>query len=68
MVVSSAGLRPKSDCSGKDQKQLYSKLQTHPLVGEGAIHQESRNRQTENKKKSGHGLQMGTRHQDRLAD
>jgi hypothetical protein len=28
MVVSSEGLRPKSDCSGKAQKQLYSKLQT----------------------------------------
>jgi hypothetical protein len=26
MAVSSAGLRLKSDCSGKDQKQLYSKL------------------------------------------
>jgi hypothetical protein len=34
MAVSSAGLRPKSDCSGKDQKQLYSKLQTRPLVRE----------------------------------
>jgi hypothetical protein len=32
----SAGLRPKSDCSGKAQKQLYSKLQTRPLVREGA--------------------------------
>jgi hypothetical protein len=30
MVVSSAGLRPKSDCSGKAQKQFYSKLQTRP--------------------------------------
>jgi hypothetical protein len=35
-AVSSAGLRPKSDCSGKDQKQLYSNLQTRPLVREGA--------------------------------
>jgi hypothetical protein len=34
--MSSAGLRPKSDCSGKAQKQLYSKLQTRPLVREGA--------------------------------
>jgi hypothetical protein len=34
--VSSAGLRPKSDCSGKAQKQLYSTLQTRPLVREGA--------------------------------
>jgi hypothetical protein len=58
MVVSSAGLRPKSDCSGKAQKQLYSKLQTHPLVREGATLQETRYRQTESKK-SGHGLQMG---------
>jgi hypothetical protein len=32
MVLRSAGLRPKSDCSGKAQKQLYSKLQTRPLV------------------------------------
>jgi hypothetical protein len=30
--LSSAGLRPKSDCSGKAQKQLYSNLQTRPLV------------------------------------
>jgi hypothetical protein len=34
--LSSAGLRPKSDCSGKVQKQLYSNLQTRPLVREGA--------------------------------
>jgi hypothetical protein len=36
MAASSAGLRPKSDYSGKVQKQLYSKLQTRPLVREGA--------------------------------
>jgi hypothetical protein len=35
-AVSSAGLQPKSDCSGKAQKQLYSNLQTRPLVKEGA--------------------------------
>jgi hypothetical protein len=34
--LSSAGLRPKNDCSGKAQKQLYSKLQNRPLVREGA--------------------------------
>jgi hypothetical protein len=34
--MSSAGLRPKSHCSGKAQKQLYSKLQTRPLIKEGA--------------------------------
>jgi hypothetical protein len=36
MAVSSEGLGPKSDCSGKAQKQLYSKLQTRLLVREGA--------------------------------
>jgi hypothetical protein len=37
MVVSSAGLQPKSDCSGKAQKKVYSKIQTRPLVREGAL-------------------------------
>jgi hypothetical protein len=36
MAVSSAGLRPKCDCFGKAQKQLYGKLQTSPLVREDA--------------------------------
>jgi hypothetical protein len=36
LAVSSAGLRPKSDCSGKVQNQLYSKLQTRPLIRGGA--------------------------------
>jgi hypothetical protein len=31
MAVSSARLRPKSDCSGKAQKQLYGKLQYNIL-------------------------------------
>jgi hypothetical protein len=35
MAASSAGLRPKSGCSGKAQKQLYNKLQTRPLIREG---------------------------------
>jgi hypothetical protein len=35
-AASSAGLRPKSDCSGKAQKQSYSNLQTRSLVREGA--------------------------------
>jgi hypothetical protein len=43
MAVSSAGLRPRNDCSGKAQKQLYSKLQTCPLVREGASKQYTRN-------------------------
>jgi hypothetical protein len=41
-TVSSAGLRPKSDCSGKAQKQLYSNLQTRPLVREGATNLQNR--------------------------
>jgi hypothetical protein len=36
MAASSARLRPKSECSSKAQKQLYNKLQTRPLVREGA--------------------------------
>jgi hypothetical protein len=43
MAVSSAGLRPKSDFSGKAQNQLYSKLQTRPLVREGAEKLQKRN-------------------------
>jgi hypothetical protein len=36
MAESSEGLWSKSDCFGKAQKQLYSKLQTRPLVREVA--------------------------------
>jgi hypothetical protein len=46
MAVSSVGLRLKCDCSGKAQKQLYSKLQTRPLVREDALKAEQRNCQT----------------------
>jgi hypothetical protein len=42
MAVSSVGLRRKSDCSGKTQKQLYSDLQTRPLVREGATNLQTR--------------------------
>jgi hypothetical protein len=42
-AVSSAGLRPKSDCSGKAQKQLYSNLQTRLLVTEGATKLQTHN-------------------------
>jgi hypothetical protein len=65
MAVSSAGLRLRR--SGKAQKQLYSKLQTHPLVREAVPRQGTRNHQTK-KQKSDHGLQMEARHQDRLSD
>jgi hypothetical protein len=42
LTVSSAGLRLKSDYSGKTQKQFNSKLQTRPLVREGATKYQSR--------------------------
>jgi hypothetical protein len=59
--MSSAGIvtalaRPRNNCT--------SKLQTHPLVREGAPHQETRNFQTENR----NVVQMGARHQERLAE
>jgi hypothetical protein len=41
--LSSAGLRPKSDCSGKAQEQLYSNFQTCPLVREGTTKLQTRN-------------------------
>jgi hypothetical protein len=40
----------------RTRNNCTSKLQTHPLVREGATHQETRNRQTENK-----NLVMGSR-------
>jgi hypothetical protein len=46
MAVSSVGLRLKCDCSGKAQKQLYSKLQTRFLVREDALIAKRRNCQT----------------------
>jgi hypothetical protein len=46
MAVSSVGLRLKCDCSGKAQKQLYSKLQTRFLVREDALIAKWRNCQT----------------------
>jgi hypothetical protein len=46
MAVSSVGLRLKCDCSGKAQKQLYSKLQTRFLVREDALVAKRRNCQT----------------------
>jgi hypothetical protein len=44
--VNSVGLRLKYDCSGKAQKQLYSKLQTRFLVREDALIAKLRNCQT----------------------
>jgi hypothetical protein len=57
MVMSSVGLRPKSDYSGKAQKQLSKlRVQTQLLIREAALHQETCNRQAENKR-----LVMGSR-------
>jgi hypothetical protein len=54
IAVSSAGLRPKSDCSGQEQKQLYSKLQTRPLVRKSAKINKSANveRKSQGKRKN----------------
>jgi hypothetical protein len=62
MVVSSAGLGPESDCSGK-----ASKLQIQTLARGGDQHQETHNFQ-KRKGKSGHMFQMGARHQDMLTN
>jgi hypothetical protein len=51
MAVSSVGLRLKCDCSGKAQTQLYSKLQTRPLVREDALLAKRRNCQTKEEEK-----------------
>jgi hypothetical protein len=70
MVVSSEGLLPKSDCSGKAQKQFYSKLQTRPLVREGATNNKHADvwKEFQGERKIGQRSQMGAWHQDRLAD
>jgi hypothetical protein len=47
MAVSSVGLRLKSDCSGKAQKQFNSKLQTRSLVREDALNEEQRHTKEE---------------------
>jgi hypothetical protein len=60
-AVSSAGLRLKSDCSGKAQKQLYSNLQTRSLVREGATKFQTRSclKKIQEENKIGRGSQMG---------
>jgi hypothetical protein len=70
MAVSSAGLRPKSDFSGKAQKQLYSKLQTRPLAREGTTKLQTSNclKKFQRESKIGRGPQMSAWQQDWLAD
>jgi hypothetical protein len=70
MAVSSEGLRLKCDCSGKAQKQLYSKLQTRFLVREDALIAKRRNCETkeEEQDKIGQGSQREARYPDLLVD
>jgi hypothetical protein len=69
MAVSSVGLRLKCDCSGKAQKQLYSKLQTRPLVREDALKQNNVIVQRKKSKiTSGQGSQREARYPDELVD
>jgi hypothetical protein len=49
MVVSFAELGPENDSLSRPRSNCTSKLQTHPLVRQGAPHQETGNCQTENK-------------------
>jgi hypothetical protein len=67
MVVNSAGLGLESVCSGKAQKQLCDKITD--LLSRQKGRYTSRNTQLSDRKgKSGHELQLGARHHDRLAD
>jgi hypothetical protein len=68
MAVSSVGLRLKCDCSGKAQKQLYSKLQTRFLVREDALDNVIVKRKKKSKIKSGQGSQREARYPDLLVD
>jgi hypothetical protein len=65
--MSSAGLGPQSDCSGKAQMQPYEYITDTSPSQRGRPR--ARNPPLSNRKQnSGHGLQMGARHQDRPAD
>jgi hypothetical protein len=50
------GFEPRVTALARSRSNCTSKLQTHPLVREGAPHQETRNHKTENK-----DLVMGSR-------
>jgi hypothetical protein len=54
MAVSSAGLRPKSDCSGKAQKPLYKQI-TDPSSRQRGCHTSRNPQSSDRKQKSGHG-------------
>jgi hypothetical protein len=66
VVVSSAGLGPENDCSGKEAivRVNYRSI----LSSERAPHTKKPAIANTEEKKSGHEFQMGARHQDRLAD
>jgi hypothetical protein len=55
-------------CANLTSEWLHCKLQTRPVVREVALHEETRNCQSKETLKSGHGPQRGTRHREELAD
>jgi hypothetical protein len=69
-AVGSAGLRPKSDCSGNAQKQLYENLQTRPLVREGATQLQTCNclKEIQGESKLWSIVRDWVKHQDILTD
>jgi hypothetical protein len=50
------------------RQQLHCKLQTRPLVKEGALGRTTTKQRKKKKIKSGHGPQRGARYQDELVD
>jgi hypothetical protein len=47
---------------------VQCKIQTHPLLREGALHEETSKYQTKGNLKSGNGPQRAAQHQDKLAN
>jgi hypothetical protein len=71
MAVSSAGLRHKSDCSGKAPEAIVQVNYRPVLSSERAVQNNKAatvQRKFQGERKIGHGSQMGASHQDRLAD
>jgi hypothetical protein len=62
MVVSSAGLGPKSDCSGKAQKQRSESI-TDPVLSSERVPRIKKPTIFRQKSKSGYELQMAAGHQ-----
>jgi hypothetical protein len=66
MAVNSTGLRPKSDCSGKVQKQFT--VNYRPVLSSERALQNNKpttvRRKFQGERKTGRGSQMGARNQD----